>query len=100
MAKLTELKAERARLDREIAAEENFEKRLAGNDAYAIADLLHDKLCHQNHVDGCGYEYETWSEKILVRKAEWLVKAHKLVELCLKEGVEPGKFVKKMLEIL
>lgn len=27
-----------------------------------IADLIHDKNCHWNHTDGCGYFYDSWND--------------------------------------
>lgn len=27
---------------------------------YKLADVIHSKLCHYNHTDGCGWHYESW----------------------------------------
>ena len=29
-------------------------------EAYKLAEVLHSKLCHWNHIDGCGWDYENW----------------------------------------
>jgi hypothetical protein len=30
-------------------------------DVIELAELLHKRLCHWNHTDGCSWEYEDWS---------------------------------------
>lgn len=31
------------------------------SEAQRLADLIHEKTCHSNHIDQCGYEYESWT---------------------------------------
>lgn len=51
--RIAELKAELEQL-------EATEKVLATMDPeHRIAIKLHEMLCHHNHVDGCGWEYES-----------------------------------------
>lgn len=51
------------------------------SDAQRLADLIHQKTCHSNHIDQCGYEYESWSKyspsssrASYLRKAEEMLK--------------------------
>jgi len=46
-----------------------------------LAELIHEKLCHWNHTDGCGWYYEKWddlnlgySKKEYYKKAEAILK--------------------------
>lgn len=32
------------------------------NTIICLAEFLHEKLCHQNHTDGCSWHYEKWSD--------------------------------------
>lgn len=34
----------------------------------AIAELLHEKLCHANHTDGCGWFYGSWDNQSWAHK--------------------------------
>lgn len=39
------------------------EKQLLGlSPTQIIADEIHTLMCHWNHTDGCGWEYESWSQ--------------------------------------
>lgn len=45
-----------------------------------IADYIHDKMCHHNHTDGCGWYYEDWknpghAHKLYIAKAQQLMRA-------------------------
>jgi len=31
------------------------------SDDKKLAEVLHEKQCHMNHTDGCGWHYESWS---------------------------------------
>ena len=49
------------------------------SEAQRLADLIHQKTCHSNHIDQCGYEYESWtspdsSKKSYLGKAEAMLK--------------------------
>lgn len=49
------------------------------SEAQRLADLIHQKTCHSNHIDQCGYEYESWtspgySKQSYLRKAEEMLK--------------------------
>ena len=48
---------------------------------YQLAEILHEKLCHWNHTDGCGWYYEKWEgfgEKS--ERQRYLDKANKILE--------------------
>lgn len=53
--KIAELRAEADRLE---AADREFKALLP---EHQLAISLHSLLCHHNHVDGCGWEYEGYS---------------------------------------
>ena len=57
MSTIDDLKKQRDALDAKIAAET---ARTAGMTLeQRLADVLHRKLCHWNHIDECGWQYET-----------------------------------------
>ena len=56
---LAELEAEKASLSKLTASEQ-------------LAIYLHKAFCHDNHVDGCGWEYEIKA----VHKHDWSQHAH------------------------
>ena len=37
---------------------EELEKCVSVKTPHDLADLLHEKMCHYNHADGCGWHYE------------------------------------------
>lgn len=64
-SQLAELKAKQAEIEQEIT-------RLQGlSPDERLAELLHEKLCHHNHIDGCGWYYEIDDPKV------WIQHAHK-----------------------
>jgi len=77
--------------DELLAQKEDLERQLAALDqpkdtrtpAQQIADLLHAKSCHYNHIDQCGYNYGTWANNAsdstrqkYLRRAEELLARH------------------------
>lgn len=61
--RISELKAELARLEEqridEVYAAAGVDRGIAD-----LADLLHEKTCHSNHADGCGWHYEGYDRYI------------------------------------
>jgi hypothetical protein len=49
---LTDIERRRLRLAEELASAR------AEDPLILLADAIHSKICHSNHTDGCGYEYE------------------------------------------
>jgi hypothetical protein len=47
--------------------------------AQQLAEILHSKICHWNHTDGCGWHYESWINPGYSRK-EYLEKAKGILE--------------------
>lgn len=43
----------------ELQAEET--QYMALSEEQQLAEFLHKKLCYGNHIDGCGWEYESWN---------------------------------------
>ncbi len=37
------------------------EEYLKQPDNQMLADLMHGRMCHSNHIDGCSWEYENWN---------------------------------------
>lgn len=60
MSKSEELKTQIAKLQSELKKAQKEEQELESGSPVAIATLMHSKLCHWNHVDGCSWEYESW----------------------------------------
>jgi|TARA_R110000824_G_scaffold105368_8_gene249347 hypothetical protein len=52
--KIKELRAEADRL------EELDKKNSESPKEYRLAEMIHSKMCHWNHIDGCGWHYESW----------------------------------------
>lgn len=44
-----------------------------------LAELLHENLCHANHIDGCDWNYGGWDSNSYSKK-EYVKKARKLKE--------------------
>ena len=53
-----------------------------------LADIIHDATCNQNHIDGCGWEYEDWDKKIAHSRTKYLRRAETIVNLLVKNGTE------------
>lgn len=45
---------------------------------YKLADILHTKMCRQNHTDGCGWFYESW-ERIGSSRKSYIEKAKNIL---------------------
>lgn len=64
--------------------------RLEEGQPQAVADVLHEGLCRMNHTDGCGYEYESWSNVTNTSagsKVRWLSKARKVIDFAEENKV-------------
>lgn len=77
---------------RTVVIDEGEWREVEMSDTYNLAELLHKKQCHYNHVDQCSWGYEkTWDEYTHTRYAE---KAKAILE---KTSFEAAK---ELLEIL
>lgn len=48
----------------------------------ALAELLHKRLCHHNHIDGCGWDYDTWDNTGKYNaRSEYLTKARAVYDV-------------------
>jgi Holliday junction resolvasome RuvABC DNA-binding subunit len=58
-----------------------------------LAEILHEKQCHWNHTDGCGWHYESWNSMGYSRQ-EYLKKAREILkDFTFEQAI---KFVAKM----
>ena len=80
-------KAEKARVKASVTAEEA-----------EIAELLHDKCCHHNHTDGCGWFYE-WDDWSGTSHESYLKKARKLLKAC-QQGEVHVITLKEIIQIM
>ena len=86
--KLEELRAETARIERQLAEEEA--KLALLTPEQRVAEQLHAMLCTWNHTDGCG-----WFWEISSGRANWDGNAHgtylkhakKLIHKCNEKGI-------------
>lgn len=47
-----------------------------------VAEMLHDKTCHLDHNDMCGWYYEDWDNwKTTYAKKHYMEKAFKIIDL-------------------
>lgn len=69
---LSELKAEKARLETITPARQ-------------LANELHKRQCHLNHIDQCGWEYDKWGEGA---KKRWEDKAEKILSTLNEVGID------------
>jgi hypothetical protein len=44
-----------------------------------VAELLHEKLCHFNHTDGCDWHYWSWENDKFGTRKRYMTKAKKLL---------------------
>lgn len=51
------------------------------SEAQRLADLIHQKTCPFNHIDQCGYEYESWSNNSKHTKLGYLKKAEEMLKI-------------------
>mgnify|MGYP001601850508 CR=1 FL=1 len=88
--RVEELREKLAQTQKELAEAEEFDRRLGGNDARAVAEVLHAKECRWNHIDGCSWEYETWDGEKPAGNREhmrWYEKAVKLIDIAQAKGI-------------
>jgi len=68
----------------------------AMSDDKKLAELLHDKQCHSNHEDMCGWFYENWGDKLgeYSARKNYLEKAREILkDFTFEQAV---KFVNKI----
>jgi hypothetical protein len=75
-----ELRAEADRIERDA------KKHASSPVEQRIAEALHSMFCHWNHIDGCGWEYESW-ERPGWSRDNYLKKARKTIENCTELGL-------------
>lgn len=50
--------------------------------AREIAEMLHERMCHHNHNDYCGFYDEDWDKlELCFAKTKYLEKAKKLLDI-------------------
>jgi hypothetical protein len=69
-----------------------------------IAEYLHERLCHHNHTDMCGWYYGEWSDEVLRgSRKEYIEKAYKLRLYLNSCGINDESvlyFIKGFVEII
>lgn len=65
----------------------------------AFATLLHDKFCHHDHANSCGWYYETWESPRPHDRQRYLIKARALLAFANKHGILPNELV-NLIQIL
>jgi hypothetical protein len=66
------------------------------SDDKKLAEILHEKQCHWNHTDGCGWFYEKWTDNLgeYSARLNYLAKAREILkDFTFEQAV---KFVAKM----
>lgn len=86
--KLEELRAEAARIEKQLAEEESKLAKLTPEQR--VAEQLHGMLCTWNHTDGCGWFWEVsdgrpnWDGN---DHGTYLKQARKLIHNCNEKGL-------------
>lgn len=86
--KLEELRAEAARIEKQLVEEESKLAKLTPEQR--VAEQLHGMLCTWNHTDGCGWFYEftdgrsNWDGSA---HGTYLKHAQKLIHQCNEKGL-------------
>jgi hypothetical protein len=97
VARIAQLKAEIEKLE---SADKAFSEKPLN---HQVAIRLHKLLCHHNHTDGCGWEYEgttnggeDWKG---YAHARYLTKANKLLDFCCFNTIEPEVAINLIIEM-
>lgn len=108
MSRLSELEKELAanearstKIRESIAAEEKIMAELQNitEEEKRLAEVLHNIMCHWNHTDGCGWEYDTWDSVLTLNsaRATYLIRARKVLVEAKSLGV-PEEHVISLFE--
>jgi hypothetical protein len=96
-----EIAARRRELQAELVELEAAEKAASKlTPAQRVADVLHAVSCPYNHIDQCGYEYETWDAlSSRSSKSRYLGRAEALLNEA-PLGVEPEEWAIRIAKIV
>lgn len=47
---------------------------------FRLAEIIHSKTCHSNHIDQCGFDYENWTNNSGGTRQRYLVKADEILK--------------------
>lgn len=67
---------------------DNIKALAANEDTRELAEVLHDAFCHDNHVDGCGWQYENWKDKIWYSRKDYLLRAEAIINRLVESGTK------------
>lgn len=95
---IDELQSEVERLTKELEAAKKAQIELSDGNPRAIAELLHEKLCRQNHTDGCDWQYRSW-ENLGYARTEWLQKATQLIDKAKELGLAPATLAQTLIDL-
>lgn len=74
-------------LEEELRKRKEEENRLSAlTPERRLAEKLHERLCHWNHTDGCGWFYGSWSNPCDTRK-RWAAKAQAALQITDEETI-------------
>lgn len=60
---------------------------LASGNRFVVAEYLHEKECHWNHTDGCGWYYGSWEPPLRSSRQQYLDRADKLLKLAKQHSL-------------
>jgi hypothetical protein len=95
LSQIQKKQVERERIDAEI---KELQQKQSEFDALPedkrLAELIHDKVCHWNHTDGCDWDYETWGGVNSTTRERYLEKARNiLASVNYAEAIEVIKYL-------
>ena len=76
---LEELLKQKKELDERISIAQNTVNNLTVEQE--LAEAFHSTLCRWNHVDGCGWFYESWNDPGYSRN-KYLDIVHQIIKIC------------------
>jgi len=47
---------------------------------YRLAEIIHSRTCHFNHIDQCAFDYENWTNNIGHSRTPYLKKAENILK--------------------
>jgi len=78
--RISELKKELEELEKKELAYKELP------DAYKLADAIHSHTCRFNHIDQCGYEYQSWdTERGIAARSSYVQKANQMLRVTTLE---------------
>ena len=93
---LAALRAKQGEIEAELQRKEEMART---NPLADLAEALHEKFCHWNHTDGCGWFYEQWPGPNGGTRQSWIARAQK-VQAVMQRHALGRKGLDELLEAL